>query len=404
MSGHPSSMNAQFGAFYRFTPAEIEDIKRRHRIEEVAAQLHLDLRRQGTHLVGLCPLHNERTPSFHVYPSTNSWHCFGGSCGKGGDVINLVMAVCDCTFRQALQVLGEDVTAGYYAPASAIRTIAPLASRPAQRASAADRQEDTGNEPLARETADGQIALGIAASLYALALYDSPEAQLYLHRRGVTEEVVAHCLIGFCPGTRSSRELLLDTLDQYRIPRQIAWDVGLIGGTGQWDRERFAGRIIIPEFRAGRPIWFSGRALEMEGTGAAVSPKYLALPGSRPLGGAEKLAGERAVVLVEGPFDWFPLVRWRVPGAFVGGSGFPRDLHEHVASADMIYIAFDRDTAGRAMSRTLADQFGSRACLVDLPAEVKDLGELGMHPLGARLFYEAIVHAALAKKAQRTAA
>ena len=62
----------------------------RNRIEDVAAS-YVNLRRRGKNLVGLCPFHNEKTPSFCIYPENNSFFCFG--CNKGGDVISFVMGV-----------------------------------------------------------------------------------------------------------------------------------------------------------------------------------------------------------------------------------------------------------------------------------------------------------------------
>lgn len=62
------------------------------------------LRRGGKTLFGLCPLHNEKHPSFHVYPATNRWWCYGG-CGQGGDVIKLVRLLHDYSFREAVQYL-----------------------------------------------------------------------------------------------------------------------------------------------------------------------------------------------------------------------------------------------------------------------------------------------------------
>lgn len=70
-------------------------------IENLISQ---SLRRSGKALVGLCPLHNERSPSFYIYPDTNRWWCYGG-CARGGDVINFVELLRNCSFREAVQYL-----------------------------------------------------------------------------------------------------------------------------------------------------------------------------------------------------------------------------------------------------------------------------------------------------------
>lgn len=68
-------------------------------IENVCGRLGIDIRRN----VGLCPLHEERTPSFRIYPNNNSWYCFG--CGEGGDVIDLVMKTQGLSFSKALKFI-----------------------------------------------------------------------------------------------------------------------------------------------------------------------------------------------------------------------------------------------------------------------------------------------------------
>ena len=70
-----------------FPPEFLREVGERNRIEDVAAS-YVNLRRRGKNLVGLCPFHNEKTPSFCIYPENNSFFCFG--CNKGGDVISFV--------------------------------------------------------------------------------------------------------------------------------------------------------------------------------------------------------------------------------------------------------------------------------------------------------------------------
>lgn len=78
------------------------EIARRFPIEELARS-KLELRQAGRNFISLCPLHNERTPSFYVYPETNSFYCFG--CNQGNDVINLAMALYGLTFKEAVEML-----------------------------------------------------------------------------------------------------------------------------------------------------------------------------------------------------------------------------------------------------------------------------------------------------------
>jgi DNA primase len=126
-------------------------------------------------------------------------------------------------------------------------------------------------------------------------------------------------------------------------------------------------------------VWLTGRLLN-ETTDA---PRYMSLPGPRPLLGAELVAGRPAVIGVEGSFDWLTLMGWSVPGfAALGGSL----AHEAVAllqHARTIYLAFDRDAPGQHAARALAARLGGRARLVTLPDGVKDVNELGQYPDGA---------------------
>lgn len=86
----------------KITPEFIDDLKFQNRIEEVIS-MYVTLKRAGSRLVGLCPFHSEKTPSFTVFTDTNSYHCFG--CGAGGDVITFVMAAENLDYLGALEFL-----------------------------------------------------------------------------------------------------------------------------------------------------------------------------------------------------------------------------------------------------------------------------------------------------------
>ena len=87
-----------------FPPEFLRELNSRNPIEDVAAG-YVNLRRQGKNLVGLCPFHNEKTPSFFLYPESNSFYCFG--CNKGGDVITFVMGVENLDFSEAVKFLAQ---------------------------------------------------------------------------------------------------------------------------------------------------------------------------------------------------------------------------------------------------------------------------------------------------------
>jgi DNA primase len=342
----------------------LDDLKRRHPVEEVAA-LFTRLAPAGKHLVGLCPLHEETRPSFYAFRETRSWYCYG--CQRGGDVIDLVRQRLDLPFDGALRWLDQrpplDLLPG------AVRAAGPHGGADPTRAVAA------------RRSAAGQAALATALAAYTQALWAAPSAQRYLAWRGIPREVAMRCHLGYCPGHQ-----LVDALHRRGIPLEVAWDVGLLVGTARSPQERFAGRIVVPEVRGGAIAWMTGRLVESDETPFPAGPKYLSLPGARVLGGATSLAGHRAVVAVEGPFDWLTLVKWGVAGCYIGGGGLPEDVVRLLGAAHTVYVAFDQDAAGRRMARALARQLTGRARFVSLPAGVKDVAELGLHADGLDRF------------------
>lgn len=86
----------------RFEFQEKIEIARNYPIEEIARG-KLDLRRSGKNFIALCPFHNEKTPSFYIYPETNRFYCFG--CNEKGDIISLTMALCGVDFKNAVSML-----------------------------------------------------------------------------------------------------------------------------------------------------------------------------------------------------------------------------------------------------------------------------------------------------------
>jgi DNA primase len=234
---------------------------------------------------------------------------------------------------------------------------------------------------VARWSAAGQAALATALSVYTQALWEAPPAQRYLVRRGVPQELAVRSHLGY-----SSGHELIGALRLRGIPLQVAWDVGLLVGTARSPQERFAGRIVIPEVRGGAIAWITGRLVESAGVPLPAGPKYMSLPGVRVLGGAASLLGHPAVLAVEGPFDWLTLVKWGLPACYVGGGGLPKEAVRLLNAARTVYVAFDRDAAGQRMAQAFARHLAGRVHFVGLPADVKDVAELGQHADGLERF------------------
>jgi DNA primase len=153
-------------------------------------------------------------------------------------------------------------------------------------------------------------------------------------------------------------------------------------------RERFAGRIVIPELRGGQPIWFLGR----HPTGAGARVKYLGLPGEKPVLGFERAAGRREVYLVEGAFDWLTAVSWHLPAFSTCGTDFPADRLGWLARARVIFGVFDADRAGAEAAERFRTTLGNRWLPIALP-EGEDLNDLGRRQGGRGLFFRLVADA-----------
>jgi DNA primase len=157
---------------------------------------------------------------------------------------------------------------------------------------------------------------------------------------------------------------------------------------GSAPRETLAGRLVVPELRRGQAIWFIGRILE-ERPG---SPKYLALPGERPVLGYERAAGQREAFLCEGVFDYLTAVSWRLPAFSPCGTHLSPERLGFLARAQVVYGVLDGDAAGRAAAGRFREHLGERWRPLALP-EGCDLNDLGRRSDGKALFFGLLAEA-----------
>ncbi len=232
----------------------VAEIKGRLPVADVVGET-VQLKKAGTTLKGLCPFHGEKTASFVVTPTRDTWHCFG--CGKHGDIFTFVMERDGLAFPEALKV---------------------LAGRAGVEIDERTKREDARNARL-REV------LGAAIAFYhAVLLHSKPgePALAYLRGRGFTDETIEKHQLGWAPGG-------WDTMTrQLASRRQVApgelLEVGLASprqrGGGVYDR--FRERVIFPIRDAnGHPVGLGGRVLGKEGVGpdgVDHGPKYLNSP------------------------------------------------------------------------------------------------------------------------------
>jgi DNA primase len=346
---------------------DTDAVRRDHPIEAVAAGYRITLRRSGRALVGRCPLHDDRRPSFHVYPAADaardSWFCYG--CGVGGDAIDLVGRLEGLPFLAAVARL------------CGVRPATPplLHIRPARR------------PPTAPTRGPAERAcVAAAADFYAGRLGRAPAALAYLASRGVDPQTIAAHRIGYAAG-----DGLADYLRWRRLPLAAARRAGLLRRDGA---EHLAGRVVVPELRAGRAAWLIGRTLP----GDPRHPVYLGLPGPKPLLGWGAARGGAEVWVVEGVYDWLTLRRWGFPAvALLGTRAGPAAL-ETLRAFPVVYLALDADAAGRAATERLAGELGGRAITVPLPG-AGDPAELAHPPGGPSLLRAAAARARLAPAA-----
>jgi DNA primase len=222
---------------------DIDQVRERTDLLALISQ-YVTLRQRGNRHVGLCPFHQEKTPSFGVDPQKGFWHCFG--CGTGGDAFTFLMQIEKLTFMEAVERLAD--RAGI---------------RPVETAAASYRKEE--RDYLFNVNAE-------AAAAYATALRGKagPEARNYLAQRGITPEQARRFSLGYAP---RGGQALVAHLPKHGFSVEIMAKSGLAlaRGNGEGYFDRFRHRLMIPIYdRQGRVVAFGGRALEK-----AEQPKYL---------------------------------------------------------------------------------------------------------------------------------
>ena len=259
-------------------------------------------------------------------------------------------------------------------------------SLPPRRGYITDRSVD--RLTLARLSSDGQRALSVATTFYVESLTANFMAQRYLRARGVSPGVAHRVRLGYCSGAG-----LIERLRHERVPLQAAWAVGLLAGRGGVEtRERFTGRITIPHLEESGALWLTGRLVDEQDA----APRYLCLPGSRPLYSVLPLRSLRAVVLVEGYFDALTLAGWSIPACAAGGTTRHPAPLESLPTARRLRPSMSPLTLtrrGRQERRQWPTGSAPRTRLVTLPPGVKDVNELGQRTDGFAQFRQCLQHA-----------
>lgn len=264
----------------------IEEVKTRAHIVDLVSE-YISLRQAGKNYVGLCPFHQEKTPSFTVNPDKQIFYCFG--CGEGGNAISFIMKINNMSFPESVRHL-----AGRFG--------IPL---PVKELTAQQRKAAGERETLCRINR-------VAADHFSrnLASAEGKDATRYLEDRGIGRAVIKDFGLGYA---REGWNSLMNFLTDNRIPLDAAEKAGLIVSPAKGRRyDRFRGRIMFPiEDMNGQVIGFGGRII---GTG---EPKYMNSPESpvyvkrKTLYGLYRSRSEiqkkDGVIVVEGYFDFLTL-------------------------------------------------------------------------------------------------
>ncbi len=321
-----------------FPPGFLDELRARLSLSDIVGRKVALKRRSGSEYAGLCPFHNEKTPSFTVNDKKGFYHCFG--CGEHGDAVGFVMKTEGLSFPEAVEKLAREV--GLPVPRAT-----PQERERAERASSLQQVV----EEAARWF---QKQLRLPVGRHGLD---------YLRGRGLSDDVIDDFRLGFAP---DSRDGLLAALKREGVPVDRIVEAGLAIQPEEHGREpydRFRGRVMFTiNDRRGRAIAFGGRVM---GTG---EPKYLNSP-ETPLfhKGANLYCLDRArvaatkdqpVIVAEGYMDVIALHGAGFTGAVapLGTALTEGQMGELWKLADEPYLCFDGDNAGRRAAQRAAER------------------------------------------------
>ena len=321
-----------------FPPGFLDELRARVSLSDIVGRKVALKRRSGAEYAGLCPFHNEKTPSFTVNDKKGFFHCFG--CGEHGDAVGFVMKTEGLSFPESVEKLARE------------------AGLPVPRATPFERER-------AERVSSLQQVVEMAARWFQkqLRLPAGRQGLDYLRGRGLDDETIDDFRLGFAP---DSRDGLLAALKREGVPVDKIVEAGLAVQPDDGNREpydRFRGRVTFTiNDRRGRAIAFGGRVM------GAGEPKYLNSP-ETPLfhKGANLYCLDRArvaatrdqpVIVAEGYMDVIALHGAGFTGAVapLGTALTEGQLGELWKLADEPYLCVDGDNAGRRAAQRGADR------------------------------------------------
>ena len=328
----------------RLHPDTIEQVKQRLDIVDIVSE-HVVLKKQGKDFTGLCPFHDDKSPSFSVSPSKQFYYCF--SCGAGGNAIKFLMELGKRSFSEVVLDLAKRYQV-------AVQTLEP------------EQRQELQRQLSVREQLYEILALTARFYEHALNQSQGKAALEYLQTdRKLNQATIQQFQLGYAPG---GWETLYGYLvEQKHYPVALVEQAGLIvpRKTGDGYYDRFRDRLMIPILDLqGRVIAFGGRTLSDE------QPKYLNSPETElfdkgnTLYGLDKaratIAKQDQAVVVEGYFDVIALHAGKITNAVASlgtalSIGQVRQLLRYTESKRIIFN-FDADRAGvQAAERAIGE-------------------------------------------------
>lgn len=311
----------------------VEKIKDAANIVDVVSEF-VTLKKSGANYKGLCPFHNEKTPSFMVSPARGTCHCFG--CGKGGNAISFIMEHEQMTYPEALRWLAKKYNIEIQE----------------RELSAEEKAEQTARESMF-------IINEWTASYFEKLLHEHPDGQAiglqYFRSRGFRDDIIKKFRLGF---DINDRFALAATATKEKYNPEYLLKVGLCYKNDHGELiDRFAGRVMFPWVGvSGKIVAFGGRKLDAATKG--VQQKYVNSPDSeiyhkdRELygiyQGKKAIAKEDCVYMVEGYTDVLSLHQCGIENV-VANSGTALSIHQihtlHRFTSNIVLL-YDGDAAG----------------------------------------------------------
>lgn len=337
-----------------FSKESLETLKQKIDLVDLLSS-HIEMKRSGSSYKGLCPFHDEKTPSFMIQKGDSHYHCFG--CGAHGDAIQFLMNHQKLTFVEAIENL-------------------------AQRFGVFLEVEEPTQQAKGPPKSKLKEALEIAASFYHFCLLHTEEghqALEYLYKRGIDLDFIHHFRIGLAPKTAG---FFRQVMKKKGLEDSVLLHAGLAATNSPGSlRDFFYDRIVFPiQGATGEVIGFSARKYKDDTFGGKYvnTPETPLFKKSKVLFGLpysrKRIAKERRAIIVEGQIDALRIIHSGLTFCVAGqGTAFGDEHVKELVKLGVseVYLAFDSDLAGQQATFKVGDLFqkeGVEVKIVLLPS------------------------------------